>query len=377
LAGVDDWADIRLWLTALRRSRQVFHSEADFQHALAFAMATSDPGVRIRLETRPVPGMRLDLLVSRPGPGEYLAVELKYLTAAWAGEADGEHFELLSQGAQDVRAYDVVKDVQRVERLVGNRPGSSGLVLVLANDPAYWSRPAHGRATNADAFRIYEGQVLSGRREWGPHTGAGTMKDRVEAIELLGSYRCHWSEYSSLPGSRGTFRLLALAVSAQGKATHAVARPGQAGQAETPAGQGQQPSRPASRECTGSSATTREQGTARPPDGQRYSTEELRAELVRFERELREAGLKDNSVTTYVDRTGRFLKWLEGDYQPRGSSLSTVARQVLRVRPKTRYRRIGARNDADEPSGDGGPDHPVMCSRGMTTAFCTPPVRRR
>ena len=54
------------------------------------------------------------------------------------------------------------------------------------------------------------------------------------------------------------------------------------------------------------------------PGGQRYSPAELRAELRRFEHQLRAAGLKETSVTTYVDRTGRFLKWLEGDYQPRG-----------------------------------------------------------
>ena len=65
---------------------------------------------------------------------------------------------MLGQGAQDIRAYDVVKDVQRVERLVDMRPGWSGVVLVLANDPAYWSRAAPGRATNADAFRIHEDQ---------------------------------------------------------------------------------------------------------------------------------------------------------------------------------------------------------------------------
>jgi len=49
----------------------------------------------------------------------------------------------------------------------------------------------------------------------------------------------------------------------------------------------------------------------------RYSTDELRSELARFEQELRAAGLKENSVITYVDRTGRFIKWLDGDYRPR------------------------------------------------------------
>jgi hypothetical protein len=51
---------------------------------------------------------------------------------------------------------------------------------------------------------------------------------------------------------------------------------------------------------------------------QRYTIDELRAELRRFERQLLAAWLKDNSVTTCVDRTGRFLKWLDGEYQPRG-----------------------------------------------------------
>ena len=32
----------------------------------------------------------------------------------------------------------------------------------------------------------------------------------------------------------------------------------------------------------------------------------------------RPSGLKENSVSTYVDRTGRFLKWLNGDYRPGG-----------------------------------------------------------
>ncbi|GAA3113331.1 hypothetical protein GCM10020001_035530 [Nonomuraea salmonea] len=93
-------------------------------------------------------------------------------------------FELLNQGAQDIRAYDVVKDIQRVERFVDGRPGWNGAVLVLPNDPGYWSRPGQGCRTNADAFRIYEGQEIMGRREWGPHTGLGTMKGRKAAIEV-------------------------------------------------------------------------------------------------------------------------------------------------------------------------------------------------
>ncbi|MEO3807175.1 hypothetical protein [Nonomuraea sp. B1E8] len=200
------------WIETLRRSRPVFHSEADFQHALAWTAHLSDPSLRVRLETRPEPGARLDLLLSRPDLDEHLVIELKYLTAAWTGEVGDERFELLNQGAQDIRAYDVVKDIQRVERFVNRQPGWSGAVLVLSNDPSYWSRPGHGRLTNADAFRLYEHQEITGRRAWGPHTGMGTMKGREAAIEVRGSYSCRWSDYSSLPGRRGVFRLLTFSI---------------------------------------------------------------------------------------------------------------------------------------------------------------------
>lgn len=59
LAGMERWPDIARWLRALRQSRPVFHSEADFQQALAWAIHVSDPSVRVRLETKPMPGMRL------------------------------------------------------------------------------------------------------------------------------------------------------------------------------------------------------------------------------------------------------------------------------------------------------------------------------
>ena len=51
---------------------------------------------------------------------------------------------------------------------------------------------------------------------------------------------------------------------------------------------------------------------------QRWTLRELRAELQRFEDELRAAGLLPTTVHTYVDRAAVFLRWLAGDYRPRG-----------------------------------------------------------
>ena len=208
-----EWPDITSWLGMLRRSRPVFHSEADFQHALAWAIHLSDPSVSIRLETRPKPGMRLDLLVSRPDLGQHLALELKYLTAAWAGDVDGERFELLSQGAQDIRAYDVVKDIKRVEGFITGRSGADGAVIVLTNDSSYWRPPKANDTSNAVAFRLCEGSVLEGLRQWGPRTGAGTRKGREPALHLVGRYELHWRAYSCLPGGpAGELRQLVIPI---------------------------------------------------------------------------------------------------------------------------------------------------------------------
>lgn len=193
----------------------MFHSEADFQFAVAWHVQQRDPAIRVRLETRPAPNVRLDLDFVKPDLGRSTAMEVKYLTRAWSGEIDGEYYEL-KNGAQDIGAYDVVKDIHRVERFIAGRPGAGGAVLVLTNDGNYWRPGAGDRDTNAAAFRLGEGTVLHGRRAWGPRTGAGTRKGREDALDLLGSYEMRWVNYSTLPGgSAGSvLRLLVIEVTA-------------------------------------------------------------------------------------------------------------------------------------------------------------------
>ena len=54
------------------------------------------------------------------------------------------------------------------------------------------------------------------------------------------------------------------------------------------------------------------------PSNRRWSVQELEGELERFERELRRAGLQESSIRTYVQRSATFLRWIQGNYQPRG-----------------------------------------------------------
>ena len=98
-------------MSRLSASRPVFHSEADFQHALAWESHQTWPQQLVRLETRPAKGIYLDVLLIDRLAGREVALELKYLTASWQGVARQDSLDLLSQGAQDIRAYDCIKDI--------------------------------------------------------------------------------------------------------------------------------------------------------------------------------------------------------------------------------------------------------------------------
>ena len=47
-----------------------------------------------------------------------------------------------------------------------------------------------------------------------------------------------------------------------------------------------------------------------------WTADQLHDLLGQFEAELREAGLKETSVRTYVDRSTYFVRWLARDYEP-------------------------------------------------------------
>jgi hypothetical protein len=190
--------------------RPIFHSEADFQHAFAWQLHAAYPDARVRLETRPSPGVRLDVLATIDG--QSVAFELKYLLRAITVTIDDELFQLPNQGAQDLRRYDFVKDVARLEVMLRGGAAHMGYAIALTNDPSYWQAGDYSRFIDA-AFRIDEGRNIEGVLSWAAHAGTGTTRGREDAISLTGSYQTGWRDFSKLADSRyGVFRYLAVAV---------------------------------------------------------------------------------------------------------------------------------------------------------------------
>lgn len=207
-----DQAELDDRMASLARQRPVFHSEADFQHALAWHWQQQTPNAAIRLEYRlPFVGERgyADLWIRDGGRTTY--IELKYWTRALNVQQGEETYTLANQAAQDISRYDFIKDLERVERAVTSGLASVGFVVALTNDQSYWSPPRPG--TVDAAFRLHEGRTLIGELAWAEHAGIGTTATRHRILNLAREYRCHWQPYSDLGVPRGEFRYLLVEVS--------------------------------------------------------------------------------------------------------------------------------------------------------------------
>lgn len=204
--------DVDRLMAGLAEIRPIFHAEADFQHALAWEIHQAMPDCQIRLEYNASPDSTdrryLDLWL----PTVKVAIELKYCTHQLNAAFAGERFALKNQSANDIRRYDFLKDIQRLEQSIESGPAETGIAILLTNDPLYW-KPA-GKSDVADAaFRIHDGREIAGRLAWSEKASKGTTDGREEPIILQGSYTLHWRDYSELPEpGKSRFRYLAVSV---------------------------------------------------------------------------------------------------------------------------------------------------------------------
>lgn len=209
--------EIREILSSLSLRRPVFHSEADFQHALAWEIHTVLPDARIRLEFPvAVDSSRIYVDIWVEYKGKVVMAELKYKTRDLSVQIGSEQFLLKNQSAQDMGRYDFLRDIQRLEQVSFLwRKHFSGYAVFLTNDSAYWQPPSRGETID-EAFRIHEGQLITGGVGWKAGASDGTKKNREGRIVLSGKYKLHWTSYSHYNASRyREFRILVVGVTGQ------------------------------------------------------------------------------------------------------------------------------------------------------------------
>ena len=148
--------DLPSILERLATERPVFHSEADFQHALAWKLHEVYPDAAIRLEYRPISDEPLYAAIWFRRGSDIAAIELKYVTRRLDTTVFNERFVLANHGAQPLRRYDFLKDINRLEQFTGTHTAAIGYAVMLTNESTYW-RASRGRITTDAAFRIHEG----------------------------------------------------------------------------------------------------------------------------------------------------------------------------------------------------------------------------
>ena len=132
--------DIDGLMKGLSEQRPIFHSEADFQHALAWQIHEMMPDCQVRLEYPFSYGSkRIHVDIWLPDAG--MAVELKYFTKRMELSCNGESFALKDQAASNLVRFGFLKDLQRLESLVRMQPARTGIAVLLTNAPTLWEYP--------------------------------------------------------------------------------------------------------------------------------------------------------------------------------------------------------------------------------------------
>lgn len=211
--------EIPALMRKLAIKRPLFHSEADFQHALAWRIHEEHPDSSVRLEYKPpinadTDKMQLDIWLAKLG----VAIELKYKTGKPKHEIrhNGESFDLRHHRAHDHGRYDFLKDIWRLERLSAFPDAKAGFAIFLTNDDLYWRGPISKDTIDAQ-FSLGGNPDLKiqGTMAWKGAPSEGTTSNREDPIELNWPYQVQWQHYSRVATEReryGEFRYLMVQV---------------------------------------------------------------------------------------------------------------------------------------------------------------------
>ena len=199
-------------MEALADKRPIFHSEADFQHALAWEIHNQYPEqYDIRLEY-PVEitgeeakeRITVDIwLIGKQGLGN-AAIELKYKKRKFDELVKGERFILSHDNARDSGCFDFMEDTRRIECLVEGHVVKYGAAIILSNEYLYWKKGSD-KNTNFEMFSLDDGRIVDGAMTWKDGTGKGSKVKRSESIFLRNQYRLRWNTYQ---GEHGQFKWL-------------------------------------------------------------------------------------------------------------------------------------------------------------------------
>jgi hypothetical protein len=196
---------IRDALVELSKERQIFHSEADFQHAFAMYLSkVFHDQYDVRLERcikTNNDNFYVDIfLIARLDEQPNIAIELKYKTNEVTFEdVQGEVFSLKGHSANDLGRYHFREDLFWLEQLKKDKKIELGFAIFLTNDDKYWKLPTKEVKTLDMHYRIHEVTEIPQIATWNLKLDDPThWTKKHRELRLSKSYNCKWENYSDM-----------------------------------------------------------------------------------------------------------------------------------------------------------------------------------
>lgn len=190
--------------------RTIFRSQVDLRDTLADELNTA--GYSCLLNREMGKNHKVDIWADDKKNDKSYVIEVKFKTSLLKFNDKGVTYELKNHSANDQARYDFIGDIVKLERVIAARPRLEGYAVLLTNDHKYWNKSKR-IGTVDEQFHIHDGNILTGKLQWGHEASAGTMNRGTEPHILSGWYQLNWHIYSMASADKnGTFKVLVIKV---------------------------------------------------------------------------------------------------------------------------------------------------------------------
>lgn len=196
--------ELKKLMDELSKERKLFHSEADFQHALSYLIHKKYPNTQIRLEKK-ISEFYIDIIIHDKIT---IGIELKYKTKKFNYSELGEQFDLKSVNAHNFACLYFRKDISRLETLKNSKKINKGFVIFLTNDSNYFNKNSSSKQPIYENIKIYDNNKIKKKVDWLGSSESKNSISKQNIPDLKNEYICNWNQYSKCDDEEFKYLLL-------------------------------------------------------------------------------------------------------------------------------------------------------------------------
>ena len=192
--------DINKVINNLKKEKDVFINEVDFQVNLALTIKKTYQNANIQFESKEIINSkeRIDIIIDLLG--ECVAIELKYVPKESIIQSLKNNFIYnLHQHHNTWVCFDYLHDVYRLENLVKstNHKITSAYAIMITSQEIFWKGPKSN--VNYYNFRLTDGRNIDQNNSLNFQRKTKSVKNKYNSsIVFQNSYTLEWKDYSNL-----------------------------------------------------------------------------------------------------------------------------------------------------------------------------------